>query len=138
MNKIDKFIEKNIKVNIEPITAIGTFSIDFPIKVPGYPSRYLQYNEIYYKGESVDEDTELDVDALGLKEIPADDDWKDDDVTSLIVIPKGSKVELYFDPKNYNEDYEQFTTVTIKYNGIKIIADVDDELDEIFEDIDTI
>lgn len=133
MTKIDNFTRRNLKTTIEPAIATGAFNADFIIKAIGYPSRYLKFDEIYYNGERVDEDTELDLDALGLKEIESDQLWKDQNVNTLVVIPKGSKIELQFDAKNYDPDSESFTAVDILFSGIRIHAYNDDELDDIID-----
>jgi len=134
MNKINEFTNKNIKQNIEELSAIATFNINFPIQVIGYPSRYLIWNNIKYLGELIDENTKLDIDLLKLKEV-SDPDWKDMS-DKQIVIPKGTTVELYFNPNNYDFDDEQFESIIIKYNGLEICVDNDYEFNDIIDTID--
>lgn len=131
-------IKDSVRVNadVEQLTLNAVLSNYIIIQAKGYPQRYLLFNEIYYNGEFVDEDTKLDINAIGLKEIPADSDWKDNDVTSLIVIPKGTKVELYFEPKDYDEYDETFDKLTINYKGIKIKYVIPDELEEFIESVE--
>ena len=136
MGLLEKYVQNNITVSVDPIVATGILSVDFIIQAPGYPFRYLSFNDMTYKGEVINDETKLDIDAIGLKEIPADEEWLEEGATKLIVIPKGTKVELIFDPKYYDNYDQMFKTVIIGYNGIKIYALVCEELNDFIESIE--
>lgn len=136
MGLIENYVQNNITVSVDPIVAIGVLSLDFIIQTPGYPVRNLSFNDMTYKGEVITDQTKLDIDAIGLKEISADEEWQEENVTKLIVIPKGTKVELIFDPKYYDNYDQMFKTVIIGYNGIKIYAFVCEELNDFIASIE--
>lgn len=133
--KIDNFVSKNMINQITVDDAIVVMNIDIIIQAVGYPSRYLYFDDIKYKGESVTEDTTLDVQALKLKELNKDEmdnDWADD-ADKLIVIPKGTKITLRFNEDDYDTDEQTFNYVTLIYNGIEIRTHNDAELESMID-----
>lgn len=136
--KINNFVSKNMINQITVDDAIVVMNTDIIIQAVGYPSRYLYFDNIKYKGETVTEDTVLDVQALKLKELNKDEmdnDWADD-ADKLIVIPKGTKITLRFNEDDYDTDEQTFNYVTLIYNGIEIRAYNDTELESMIDYID--
>lgn len=136
--QIDNFVSKNMIHQITVDDAVVVMNTDIIIQAVGYPSRYLYFNDIEYKGETVTEDTVLDVQALKLKEInkdEMDDDWADM-ADKLIVIPKGTKITLRFNEDDYDADEQTFNYVTLIYNGIEIYVHNDTELESMIDYID--
>lgn len=136
--QIDNFVRKNMINRITVDDAVVVMSADIIIQAVGYPSQYLYFNDIRYKGEVVDEDTVLDVQALKLKEINKDemDDSWGDMADKLIVIPKGTKITLKFNEDDYDTDEQTFNYVTLVYNGIEIRTWNDEDLESMIDYID--
>ena len=136
--QINNFVSKNMTKQITIDDAAVVMNTDIIIQAAGYPSRYLYFDNIKYKGEIVDEDTTLDVQALKLKEInkdEMDEDWAAI-ADKLIVIPKGTKITLRFNEDDYDTDEQTFNYVTLIYNGIEIFTRNDGELDSMIDYID--
>lgn len=133
--KINNFVSKNMINQITVDDAIVVMNTDIIIQAVGYPSQYLYFDDIKYKGERVTEDTTLDVQALKLKELNKDEmdnDWADD-ADKLIVIPKGTKITLKFNEDDYDTDEQAFNYVTLIYNGIEIRTRNDTELESMID-----
>ena len=131
--QINNFVNKNMTKTVED--AIIVMNTDIIIQAIGYPTQYLYFDDIKYKGERVTEDTVLDVQALKLKEINKDEmdnDWAND-ADKLIVIPKGAKITLRFNEDDYDADEQTFSYVTLIYNGIEIRTNNNAELESMID-----